>query len=209
MQGSQIRDVFKKPKGLVGLVLRDPKTQEIIKDVDAIRSVMQQSTGKIIETTLENVPKAKFLKDIFVSEEGEIALAGNLVVSDARANMSRLIAGDTNTSGERYVTKMSWGGAGHDGGDPTTAVPPSASDSALGAEITSVGTSGKKAVTYDFPDATTVRFISTLSESDAVGEGLSEAGLWTDDGTLFARKTFGLISKSSAFSFEFRWRILF
>ncbi len=205
MNQPQIRDIFKKPKGFVGLVLKDPISGKIIKDPKAIRSVMGDQKSKIVESTDYHPDE----NSILVSPEGEISLAGNLVVADARANMSRLIAGDTNAAGERYITKMSWGGAGHDSGDPTTAIPPNASDSALASEITSVGTAGKKGVTYDFPDATTVRFVAELSESDAVGEGLSEAGLWTDDGTLFARKTFGLISKSSAFAFEFRWRILF
>ena len=179
-----IRDIFRKPRGMVGLVLKDPKTSNVITDPRILRSVCPGNIDKC----------------------GEINLAHNLVVTLARENMSRLIAGDTNPAGERYVSKMSWGGAGHDPGTPTNAVPPTAGDVALGSEISSVG---KKTAAYDFPDATTVRFVASLSEAEAVGEGLSEVGLWTTDGTLFARKTFGLITKSSSFVFEFRWRILF
>jgi len=136
----------------------------------------------------------------------------NLVVDQARENMAKLLANDENANNERHITKMSWGRGGHDIGDPTQSIPPLPSDTQLADEILSTG---KKSVTYDFPDPTTVRFEGILTATDANGEGISEIGLWTDDDPnnpgnplLFARKTFGLITKSSAFSFIFRWKIL-
>lgn len=165
--------------------------------------------------------RGKGIRDIFRKPRGEVEIVAknvrtgetkvvlsdkNLVVDLARENMSRLIAGDSNSSGERYVTKMSWGTGGHDPLNPSTPIPPTSGDTGLNSEL---GTPGKKTVTYDFPNSTTVRFQAELAESEANGQGLSEVGLWTDDEVLFARKTFGLITKSSSFSFIFKWKILF
>ncbi len=145
-------------------------------------------------------------KNVHTGETKVLAADSNLVVDLARENMSRLIAGDSNAAGERYVTKMSWGTGGHDPLNPSNPIPPTSSDTGLSSEISPPG---KKTVTYDFPNATTVRFESELTESEANGQGLSEVGLWTDDNVLFARKTFGLITKSSDFAFLFKWKILF
>jgi len=182
VRGSRARDIFFKPKGSVQIVAKNVKTGE--------------------EKVIHEDP--------------------NLVVTLARGDMSRLIAGAYTDAvpattfahlKARTVSKMSWGTGGHDPLNPTNPIPPTAGDTGLAAEI---GAVGKKTVTYDFPNSTTVRFIGSLDETEANGEGISEAGLWTEDnpdtpGTniLFARKTFGLITKTADFIFEFRWRIIF
>jgi hypothetical protein len=145
-------------------------------------------------------------KNIKTGEERVIVIDHNLVVNLARQNMSRLIAGDTNVGGARYVTQMSWGSGGHDPLHPNIPIPPTVNDVALAIELTPPG---KKPTTYDFTNATTVRFTSELTESEANGDAISEVGLWTTDNVLFARKTFGMITKSSSFAFIFRWKILF
>ena len=136
--------------------------------------------------------------NVKTKEEKLILNDRNLVVTAAKANMSRLIAGDTNPAGERYVSKMSWG---------TGTTPANPSDVALVTEIAAVG---KKALdSYDFPDSTTVRFIAELTASEGNGYTISEAGLWTEEENLFARKVFSGVSKSASFIFIFRWSILF
>jgi len=134
----------------------------------------------------------------------------NLVVDTARKNMAKLLVGDGNSSGERYITKMSWGTGGVDVSN--NPIPPDPTDTALAAEIASVG---KKTVTYDFPNDTTLRLRGELLSTEANGEEVSEAGLWTDDdpdnpggNILFARKTFGKLTKSASFEFIFLWKIL-
>ena len=177
------------------------------------------------------------LRDIFYKPRGELEIiathvgsgekkvlvdGANLVVNLARRDMSRLIAGaytdllPATTLAElkaRCVTKMSWGSGGHYPSNPTIPIPPTSNDSALAIEI---GVVGKKSVTYDFPASMIVRFESSLGESEANGYGISEAGLWTNDNPdspgnpiLFARKTFGLITKTSDFIITFRWKIIF
>jgi hypothetical protein len=182
VRGSKLRDIFYKARGEVQVVAKNTKTGEI---------------------------------HVLVDDR-------NLVVNVARNDMSRLIAGDY-TDGvsagtlsqlrARCVTKMSWGSGGHNPLNPTEAIPPVATDVALAIELVSPG---KKVVTHDYPNTTTVRFIGSLDETEANGQGISECGLWTEDNPdspggnlLFARKTFGLITKTADFVFEFRWKIIF
>ena len=149
----------------------------------------------------------------------------NLVVTLARRVMSRLISGAAGTATVQfggspivvsshpeylYITQMRFGTGGHDPLHPTIPIPPNPSDEALAAPITSPA---YKAVTTDYPSETSVRFTATLEQSEANGEGLSEEGLFcTGNGVevfLFARKTFGLLTKTSDFSFTFAHTILF
>lgn len=149
----------------------------------------------------------------------------NLVVTVARKVMSRLIAGcvataeieliggnvDVSAHPEYlYITKMKWGTGGHDPLDPTQPIPPTVADEALAAPIASPA---YKPVTVDYPSYTSVRFTATLDQTEANGVGLSEEGLFcTGDGAdefMFARKTFGLLTKTSDFSFSFAHTVIF
>jgi len=144
----------------------------------------------------------------------------NLVVTMARKIMSRLLSGASLTPSiatiggpvvvtnpnQLYVTRMKWGTAGHNPGNPTEALTPTVSDEDLASPIVSPAF---KAVVVDYPTDTSVRFTAELDQTEANGLGLSEEGLFTSVNFMFARKTFGLLTKTSDFTFQFRHTILF
>ncbi len=159
----------------------------------------------------------------------------NLVVTLARRVMSRLLSGaaqwddggsptdptvtltdsghpsypEATITGpeDLFITKMRWGTGGHDIGNPTIPLDPAVGDEHLVAPLVSPA---YKTVTVDYPADSTVRFTGILETGDANGQGISEVGLFTDQYELmFARKTFGILTKSSDFSFEFRYSIIF
>jgi len=145
----------------------------------------------------------------------------NLVVTMARKMMSRLISGAAGVGvtiqtiggpvsitnpNQLYITNMRWGTGGHNPSDPTQPIPPSVSDENLAIPIVSPA---QKAVTVDYPTVTSVRFTAELDQTEANGLGLSEEGIFSDINLMFARKTFGLLTKTADFTFQFRHTILF
>lgn len=169
--------------------------------------------------------------DIFL---GEVDLGENLVVTLARRIMSRFLSlaaqGQdpgpppgalydptilTIASGavtitavsELKLTKMKWGTGGHNPSVPTEPLDPDPTDEDLATPIVSPVT---KTVSYHYPDDLTVMMIATLEQAEGNGNGISEVGLFTDShNLLFARKCFGMMTKSADFSFEFRYSIIF
>lgn len=144
----------------------------------------------------------------------------NLVVTIARRMMSRLISGalsgatiDTiggpvsiTNPDQLFITNMRWGTGGHNPGNPTEPLTPSTSDEDLASPIVSPAS---KPVTIDYPTDTSVSFTAELGQSEANGQGLSEEGLFSDVDFMFARKTFGLLTKTADFSFSFKHTLLF
>lgn len=144
----------------------------------------------------------------------------NLVVTMARKLMSRLISGAANGAtitknnnpiaitnpANLFITRMKWGTGGHDILIPTNPLTPSVNDEDLAVSIVSPAS---KLCAIDYPTTTSIRFTASLEQNEANGNGLSEEGLFSDDlQFLFARKTFGLLSKTSDFSFTFAHTIL-
>lgn len=106
-----------------------------------------------------------------------------------------------------FITKMMWGTGGHVPATPSIPIDPLPTDEQLAQPISSPA---YKAVTYEYPDPYQTRYTATLEQSEANGETISEVGLFTDLYTLmFARKTFGILTKSVDFAFEFRYTIVF
>jgi len=149
----------------------------------------------------------------------------NLVVDLARQMLSRLVGGASGSpsinSGlhgvvsitalsELLPSRMKWGNGGHDPSSPATAIPPAASDEDIYAPINVLAAplTTYKSVTVDYPSDTSVRFTATLLNAEGNTPGtLSEEGLFSYTGAvelLWARSTYGLISKSAAISLEFR-----
>ena len=164
--------------------------------------------------------------------KGFTPLSENLVVNLARQIMSRMLPGAvqdpapadptitlydvthpsyptatiTNVS-QLFITKMMWGTGGDEPLSPTTPIPPTVDDEQLAEPLSSPAF---KLAVVDYPTTTSVRFTASLDQSEANGEGISEVGLFTNQfDLLFARKTFGILTKSSDFSFEFRYSIVF
>lgn len=127
----------------------------------------------------------------------------NLIVTDGREIVVELLSGDDAGADNKIITQIAWGDGGHVVASPTQAIPPQPSDAGLSNELLR-----KNLISHDFPETTTVRFVGLVDQTELNNIGISEVGLFSKDGKMFARKTFGLITKTADFSLEFRWRIL-
>ncbi len=135
-------------------------------------------------------------------------LGGNIITNLGRSNMAHLLAGDDVAN--RRVHSAKFGDGGHNPNNPTQPLLPTSSDVALFGD-----TIIEKQLEYEFPDGvagTKVAFRCTVDEDEGNGAGAqaySEVGLYDLDGRMLTHKTFGLITKSSAFSLALRYTILF
>jgi len=156
-----------------------------------------------------------FLEVVKVDPQGrdveQLYLGENIITYQGRSNMAHLLAGDETV--DRIVSELRCGDGGHDPGDPTTPLPPSAADTDLFGTLIIT-----KAVTYDFPDGVNgmrVRFTADVAANEGNGTGnqaYSEVGLYDAFGApttnrMMTHMTFGLITKSDAFGLSFRYII--
>lgn len=81
------------------------------------------------------------------------------------------------------IAGMVFGNGGVDSGG--TVIPPSDTQSELKSELYRKEIDG-----YTFPEDTVCRYECTLSESELVGEEISEIGLYDEDGDIVCIKTF-------------------
>jgi len=126
----------------------------------------------------------------------------NLVVTQGRVEECHIIAGDDTLN--RVITNLQVGDGGHVVGDPNTPVPPQAADVALENSVFT-----KALGAPSFPVPTTVEFYAILTESEAVGAQITEAGLFCLNTSMFARITFEVIPKTASRTVEFYWRIIY
>lgn len=135
-------------------------------------------------------------------------LGENVITTQGRSNMAHLLANDDVAN--RTVTQAKFGDAGHNPSTPTVPLPANPADVALfGATVIT------KTVTPSFPDGaggSKVMFSCSISTEEGNGggsQGYSEVGLYDVTGRMMTHKTFGLITKSNAFSITLQYTILF
>lgn len=117
--------------------------------------------------------------------------ADNMIMSSARDALARLIGGD---GAGKVVTKI---GVGTNGNGP------SPEDTKLtGGYVKNV--SGKS-----YPATGQVAFAFSIGLGEANGKAIREFGLICSDGTLFARKTRGVIEKADDIEIVGTWTINF
>jgi hypothetical protein len=146
-------------------------------------------------------------------DTGFIHLDDNMVVNLGRQTIANLIGGrDFDSAPNNWViTTASFGtfdeAARFD--DVSLSPQPVAGSIQGGAnEILYNGVDAKKPITsVDWPQPFIIRFEINLEPDEANGFLIREMGLWTDNGNLFARKTFPGINKISDFGVSFLWRI--
>jgi hypothetical protein len=115
----------------------------------------------------------------------------NLIVDKARFNMARLISASTNPY---YISSIGFG-LGTTDADVADLV------------LTSSITKGFDSITY--PDATSVQFNWSLDETEGNGMAITEFGLLSNNGDLFARKVRAAINKEADFTLTGAWKIFF
>ena len=123
----------------------------------------------------------------------KVTHAPNVITYDARTILTYLLAGDS--SAAKFVKYLNVG---------TVVTAPTRSDTALLGQVDQV------ALTYTFPAVDRVTFEGILPNvTPANGSTLREAGLFNEDGQMFARQVYGDIAKDAAIQLKYIWTIIF
>jgi hypothetical protein len=146
----------------------------------------------------------------WVEEAGVIKLhheKHNLIVNGARKALAHLVA---EADANYIINEFQLGTGGHAPGDILTPVSPTITDTAL--EIPAF----TKAITvFEYLPAlaeTSVKFTVIVDKPEGNGSGVvayCEAGLFCDNGTMFARETFPAVVKNANRRVTWEWSILF
>ncbi len=130
--------------------------------------------------------------------------SNNLIVKVGRSALIKLLTGDLSS----HITQCAVGTDGVDAGDAFLPIAPTENDTALYAEVAG---SRKNIDGYEYEVGTTPTMVTftTLFTSLDVNAIVSEAGLFFDDGTMFARYTFPsmYLKDDKGYSLEIAWEI--
>lgn len=137
----------------------------------------------------------------------------NLVVNAARKIMRDLMLNDDSVAGpNKYrITNMKFGNKGHLDNNILVAVPPKLTDTRLN-QTDANQIYSKVANRVGLGDTSIVYTVTLLNEEANLTDGtfaITEAGLFTGNNELFARKTFPVLAKTNTRSFRIEWTINF
>ena len=110
---------------------------------------------------------------------------------------------------------LRFGTEGHVQATPTTAKDVGAGDEYLSASLrasdygNATPSEDQLPVSVQYPLPSQVNLVATLAASQGNGLSLSEAGLFTTNGYMIARKNFGRIAKTNLFDLEAVWSLYF
>lgn len=170
---------------------------EITRIVD--RSGSPLAIGSVVENAGLAIP----------SPDSPFILGDNLVVNLGRTVIAKLLGGQGDLT-QSVISKVSFG---------TGSEPPRYDDATLSPQRGGVYDGGENQVaittgvykkdfaSVDFPGSYLVRFNFLIDYSECNGFVIREAGLWTLDDVLFARKTFPGLMKSGDQAISMAWTI--
>lgn len=124
----------------------------------------------------------------------------NVTTNSIKTQICHLIVG--HEANLRYINRMVFGVGGHEEGNPLVPIPPQPTDTQLESPIIS-----KPIASFEFPSPASVKIVAFLTETEGNGFTFTEAGLITANNILVARRTFGGMTKSNDFVFEFTWTL--
>lgn len=147
----------------------------------------------------------------------------NTITDIYKRNLVRLVGGDSVS--DRLITKIKFGSGGHDPDNPGNATPTTSDMTDLNNAFLTKNISSISYEDDTVNNITAVIFEVTLTPAEGNGTGgsqiYSEAGLYTYDETpitdptsglantgLCAVKHFGVLTKTSALSFTFQWKLI-
>lgn len=148
-----------------------------------------------IQVQERNAPMRGEFSLIGKDKEGKVVFNysdNNLIVNNAKVALASLVSSAGADS--KVITQIGFG---------TSGTTPSPNDTVLTASY-------KKNVTsFSYPEPGKVRFSWRLDYGEANGKAISEFGLLCADGSLFARKVRGAITKDVDLALEGEWTIIF
>jgi len=180
----------------------------------------------MIKDKLE-IPVSGFLtikvKNHDTNEEYYHTQEHNTITDIYKRNIVRLVGGDNVSS--RLITKIKFGSGGHDPANPGNATPTTSDITDLTAPFLTKTITTKTFEDDTINNITAVIFETVLTTAEGNGTSgsqiYSEAGLYTYDETpltdptsglantgICAVKHFGVLTKTSALSFTFQWKLI-
>lgn len=146
-----------------------------------------------IADNFEQAPSGIFLLNVYRRGElVEVYEDKNLIVDGARLTMARLLGGDVTN---RSITQIGFGIG--------TSAPAAGNTGLTGAFL-------KPTDGVSYPASNQVRFAFSLGTTEFNGQPISEFGLFTAGGTLYARKVRAApLNKDTDLSFSGTWTITF
>lgn len=143
---------------------------------------------------LDKSPPPRGIFELNVKINGRIVehyLDKNLIVDEARPSLAHLVGGD---GIGKNINRIGFG--------INPAMPAPGNTALTGAYI-------KGFVSHNYPSPGRVQFVWTLATTEANGINIAEFGLLCADGSLFARKSRGVIAKDADMSLDGSWTIIF
>jgi len=124
----------------------------------------------------------------------------NLTVNGGYNVLTKMILDTAQDSDQ--LAYIAVGTGGHEIGHIENPLPPKPTDTQLETEV------GRSPI-YQFltPEITELQFRATIDANLAIDSDITEAGLLTENGTLFARVTFPAIHKGSGYYLIITWTI--
>lgn len=177
--------------------------------------IVRDGSGKVLDPfsagIFRNPAAARALGGI--RENGETPIGENLVVNLGRQTIANLIGARDLIIGQPNpwaVTQVSWGIFPEAPRFTDTTLSPQPEDLTAGGanQILYNGTDALKPISrVDWPQAFVIRFECNLAVSEGNGYLLQEMGLWTNNGSLFARKAMIGVQKQPGHSLTWLWSI--
>lgn len=128
----------------------------------------------------------------------------NIIMNQAKTDLAHLVANDAASS--HVITEFAFGSGGHDPNSIADALSVDPADTALTSEISGIR---QTISSSSFPAFNSVTLTAQLGSSAGNGQIISEYGLITGAGTLFAKKTRGALTKTSDLILTINWTLVF
>jgi hypothetical protein len=173
---------------------------------DVIRAEENVDGGVVLDFHDDGVVRGVF--ELIVSDvHGNILSVDrdeNMIMNSARTDLAHLVVSDG--APVHAITHMAFGSAGH---DPANIASPLTIDPAGVALTSEIAGIRQPISTFMFPAFNSVTLTAQLGANVGNGNIISEYGLITGAGSLFAKKNRGVLTKNSDLVLTINWTLVF
>ena len=172
------------------------------------RVYVNEALGGGVELRFMDDSKIRGLFELIVTDvRGNIVVIDrgeNMIMNGARTDLAHLVVNDAASS--HIITQMAFGSGGH---DPNAIASPLTVDPAGTALISEISGIRQAISSHSFPAFNSVTLTAQLGANTGNGNIISEYGLITGAGTLFAKKNRGVLTKNSDLILTINWTLVF